>query len=191
MKTLAALATAVGLLPCSLLTMSWLGVQAYGSLTSTTGTPVHLSRLGVAVHLSILGTESNQDAPSCPNIYVSIPNDSCKSVAQRFNFSSASLLEFNYPVLDCNNLAAATGTSICVYCNSRFSVCRPVSPLPYNAPVPPPISSCQKTHTVLRGDSCWLIAQNYNITVNDLHRLNSWLSCYTQFIYAAQVLCVG
>ncbi|KAJ8331174.1 hypothetical protein QVD99_005778 [Batrachochytrium dendrobatidis] len=156
------------------------------SMLSSTNMP---SVYGTIFKKNSLDSNSNQEAPVCPNIYVTINGDDCNSVAKRFNFSTASLLEINYPVLDCTNLTP--GSPICIYCNSRFPICHPTTPLPPNVPPPPPLSSCQKTYTVVAGDSCWQIAATLKTTVDNIQRLNNWLSCYTQYIYPTQILCVG
>lgn len=61
-------------------------------------------------------------------------------------------------------------------------------PTPPPAAAPPPVPN-QTTYVVQRGDSLWLIAQRYQVTVSDLMRVNGLPN--SNLIYAGQVLVIA
>ncbi|CAI7917150.1 unnamed protein product [Closterium sp. NIES-54] len=108
----------------------------------------------------------------CINYYTTQPNDTCASIATKFNLTSLTSLN---PTLDCNNI---TTKQVCVEMGQALP--------------PASVSTvCTEYYTLSASDTCASVQSAYGLTATELYRLNPGLNCNNLIDYSDSSLCVA
>ncbi|EFR05110.1 killer toxin alpha/beta [Nannizzia gypsea CBS 118893] len=106
--------------------------------------------------------------------------DSCMALAARCGIRGRDFLQFN------------PRTNLCSTLMPKQWICCSEGTLPDTRPRPQPDGTCA-THTVVAGDACFAITDNYGITLNDINDLNKgtwgWAGCNR--LQPGQVICLS
>jgi LysM repeat protein len=150
------------------------------STTTTVSSPSTSSSTGSATVSPPAPTPSGTTS-QCYEWYVVHSADSCNKIETTYSISFAQLQAWN-PSLDsaCSNLIA--GEAYCVAGATTATTATTT------ATASPTAGACLQTYTVVGGDTCYTIDQQFGITQA---QLTSWNSLDANCdIYAGQVLCV-
>ncbi|CAI5494308.1 unnamed protein product [Closterium sp. Naga37s-1] len=108
----------------------------------------------------------------CINYYTMQPNDTCASIATKFNLTSLTSIN---PTLDCTNI---TATQVCVEMGQALP--------------PASVSTvCTEYYTLSATDTCASVQSAYSLTATELYRLNPGLNCNNLIDYSDSSLCVA
>ncbi|CAI5523826.1 unnamed protein product [Closterium sp. Naga37s-1] len=108
----------------------------------------------------------------CINYYTTQPNDTCASIATKFNLTSLTSLN---PTLDCSNI---TANQVCVEMGQALP--------------PASVSTvCTEYYTLSATDTCASVQSTYGLTATELYRLNPGLNCNNLIDYSDSSLCVA
>ncbi|CAI5980503.1 unnamed protein product [Closterium sp. NIES-64] len=108
----------------------------------------------------------------CINYYTTQPNDTCASIATKFNLTNLTSLN---PTLDCSNI---TANQVCVEMGQALP--------------PASVSTvCTEYYTLSATDTCASVQSTYGLTATELYRLNPGLNCNNLIDYSDSSLCVA
>ncbi|EZF93825.1 hypothetical protein H113_05483 [Trichophyton rubrum MR1459] len=164
-----------------LATISELGVLTAGepsNLTELDTRPIWRHTRPMLPHAKS-GFHSLAIRADCRAIQVGV-GDSCTALSVRCGIRGSDFLKFN------------SMTNLCSTLMPKQWVCCSEGTLPDKRPKPQPDGTCA-THTVVVGDGCFAIADNYGITVDDIDKLNrgtwGWSGCNR--LQPGQVICLS
>ncbi|CAI5974803.1 unnamed protein product, partial [Closterium sp. NIES-65] len=101
----------------------------------------------------------------CINYYTTQPNDTCASIATKFNLTNLTSLN---PTLDCSNI---TANQVCVEMGQALP--------------PASVSTvCTEYYTLSATDTCASVQSTYGLTATELYRLNPGLNCNNLIDYS-------
>ncbi|KAJ3085370.1 hypothetical protein HK102_000069, partial [Quaeritorhiza haematococci] len=133
---------------------------------------------------------SSSPSPTCAKQYTVNTDDFCFSIAESNGLSLDQFLTLNTGI-SCDSLEV--GQAVCVEAgdsvssldDSKIDTSLTTTSNPTSTP---PLSSCQKQHTVQLGDTCWTIAGSTSETFNAFLALNAGIQC--DALAVGQIVCV-
>lgn len=120
--------------------------------------------------------------PICDQTYVTLPGDTCDWILRKLSLSAtiSSFSTWN-PGFTCPVGALPPGLTLCV---------RTVIPSSSTS-LPPTKGTCTKWYQVVQGDTCPMIWNAANLTMNVFLAINPGLQCQAPFLVVGQQVCIA